>query len=475
MSDSYNFNRLAAFDPPQSPASGSAPVLLPCCYSAPALEQPRVPLKVPRYREHLLLGLAAEIAVAPSPLIRPLAGVVRSTSQTSAPGRESYSKGRECVRRLTMDEIRLAVRRLWKRPSTTIASIVTLALAIAAAAATWSIITAVLLKPLQVPDPERLVLVDVTDTGVAGGSRSTTSHWYPHYEAVRDSGIFEQTAAGGTRPLMIGANGAPPAATPVYFATNDFFDVLGVPVLHGRGFQPADDREGAPLVAVLSERFWKRVYGGDANVIGRTLLVGTQTATIVGVAVKGFRGLNLAAAPQVYLPLQTAGALVGPANNLYARPDHPSSPSSWITIVGRLKPEMTNPVAAARVNALLQPPGPAGSAARYGVLDASTAALPATARAGVQQFARLLMGTVGLLVLIGCASVAMLLLIRTEARREEFATCLALGASKRRLAAGVAIEGGMAALIGAALSLPVTAWLFAALSTFQLPGGVNLE
>ena len=136
---------------------------------------------------------------------------------------------------------------------------------------------------------------------------------------------------------------------------------------------------------------------------------------------------------------------------------------------------MGSAVAAARVNALLQPSGPAGSTTRYGVVDASTAALPATARAGVQQFARLLMGTVGLLVLIGCASVAMLLLIRTEARREEFATCLALGASKRRLAAGVAIEGGMAALIAAALSLPVTAWLFAALSTFQLPGGVDLE
>ena len=136
---------------------------------------------------------------------------------------------------------------------------------------------------------------------------------------------------------------------------------------------------------------------------------------------------------------------------------------------------MASAVAAARVDALLRASAPAASTTRYGVLDASTAALPATARAGVQQFARLLMGTVGLLVLIGCASVAMLLLIRTEARREEFATCLALGASKRRLAAGVAIEGGIAALIGAALSLPVTAWLFAALSTFQLPGGVNLE
>ena len=374
-----------------------------------------------------------------------------------------------------MDEIRLAVRRLRKRPSTTLASIVTLALAIAAAAATWSIITAVLLKPLQVSDPERLVLVDVTYTGVPGGSRSTTSHWYPAYESVRDSGVFEQTAAGGTWPLMIGAGGAPPAVTPVYFATANFFDVLGVPVLHGRGFQPEDDRDGAPLVAVLSERFWRRVYGGDANAIGRTLLAGTQTATIVGVAVKGFRGLNLAAAPQVYLPLQTAGTLASPVNNLYARPGHTSSPTSWITIVSRLKPEMASAVAAARVNALLQPSGPAGSTTRYGVVDASTAALPATARAGVRQFARLLMGTVGLLVLIGCASVAMLLLMRTETRREEFATCLALGASKRRLAAGVAIEGGIAALIAAALSLPVTAWLFGALSTFQLPGGVNLE
>ena len=324
-----------------------------------------------------------------------------------------------------MDEIRLAVRRLRKRPSTTLASIITLALAIAAAAATWSIITAVLLKPLQVPDPERLVLVDVTYTGqagVPGGSRSTTSHWYPSYEAVRDSGIFGRIAAGGTYPLMIGANGAPPAVTPVYFATANFFDVLGVPVLHGRGFQPADDREGAPLVAVLSERFWRRAYGGDANVIGRTLLVGTQTATIVGVAVKGFRGLNLAAAPQIYLPLQTAGTLASPVNNLYARPGHQSSPTSWITIAARVKPEMARAVAAAQVNALLQPSVPVGSATRYGVVDASTAALPATARAGVQQFARLLMGTVGLLVLIGCASVAMLLLIRTEARREEFAT-----------------------------------------------------
>ena len=209
---------------------------------------------------------------------------------------------------------------------------------------------------------------------------------------------------------MIGANGAPPAATPV-ICHGEFLRRARVLIIHGRGFQPADDRDGAPLVAVLSQRFWRRVYGGDANVIGRTLLVGTQTATIVGVAVKGFRGLNLAAAPQIYLPLQTAGTLVSPVHNLYARPDHQSSPTSSITIAARLKPEMARAVAAAQVNALLQPSVPAGSATRYGVVDASTAALPATARAGVQQFARLLMGTVGLLVLIGCASVAMLLLI----------------------------------------------------------------
>jgi len=105
----------------------------------------------------------------------------------------------------------------------------------------------------------------------------------------------------------------------------------------------------------------------------------------------------------------------------------------------------------------------------------NTAAVPAVARIGMAQFTRLLGLTVGLLLLIGCATVGMLLLVRTEARREEFAMCLALGASRAQLARGVAIEGGLLSIAGAALALPIAGWLFAGVRAFQLPGGVEID
>jgi putative ABC transport system permease protein len=371
-----------------------------------------------------------------------------------------------------MHELRLAIRRLTTRPTTTGASILSLAFGIAAAAVTWAIVIAVLLKPLPVAEPDRLVLVEVTYEG-PGGSPTTTSHQYPLFEQVRDGAIFAETVAGGTWPLLVGANGAPPVSTPVYFASASFFSTLGVPIPLGRGFEPADDRAGAPLVVVLSERFWRRVYSADPGAIGRTLALGDQIATIIGVSPKGFRGLDLATSPQLFVPLQNAGAVINPVSNIYARPDHQSSPSAWLTIVGRLEPGTSTASVDAHLNTL--PPLPRMGQGRFTVIHAATAALPAAARAGVRQFTRLLAGTVVMLVLVGCASLAMLLLIRTEARRTEFATCLALGASRRRLALGIALEGAMSAVLGAVLSTPISTGLLSAVSAFQLPGGVNLE
>lgn len=371
-----------------------------------------------------------------------------------------------------MQELRLAIRRLTTRPITTGASILSLAAGIAAGSVTWAIVSAVLLKPLPVADPERLVRVEETYAG-SGGTSTTTSHLYPLFEQIREGTIFADTAAGGTQRLLVAANGAPPVSTPVYFASANFFSTLGVPIPLGRGFDPTDDRAGAPLVVVLSERFWRRVYSGDPAAIGQTVTLGDQTATIIGVSPKGFRGLDLAAAPQLFVPLQNAGAVSNPLSNIYARPDHPSSPSAWLTIVGRLKPGMSTTSVAAQLSAL--PRLPRMGRGRLAVIHVATAALPAAARAGVRQFTRLLAGTVVMLVLVGCASVAMLLLIRTEARRTEFATCLALGASRRRLALGVALEGAVSALLGTILSFPIAAWLLSAVSAFQLPGGVNIE
>jgi len=259
----------------------------------------------------------------------------------------------------------------------------------------------------------------------------------------------------------------------VYFASANFFDVLGVRVPIGRGFARDEDRRGAPLVAVLSDRYWRRLFGADSRVVGRTIRVGKTPATIVGVAAPGFRGLELSDAPSIYLPLNTIADVGSPLMNYFGEPSHQSSPYDWLSIVCRMWSDSTWERSAMRV-ASLSPPPDVHYPSQYGLIRMNTAAIPLRARAGVAQFSRLLGATVGLLLLIGCATVGMLLLVRTEARREEFAVCLALGASRLQLARGVAIEGALLALAGAVVALPIAQWLFAGVRGFSLPGGVDI-
>ena len=148
-----------------------------------------------------------------------------------------------------MDELRLALRRLLKRPASTLASIATLAAAIGAAAVTWSALSAVLLKPLPVAGPENLLVVG-TQVQRRTGPAVVTTHLYPRYLRVRESGAFERTTAQwGSSFLLVVNTGNGPSRVDVGFAMHDFFDVLGVAVAHGRGFSAADDQRGAPPAA----------------------------------------------------------------------------------------------------------------------------------------------------------------------------------------------------------------------------------
>src|SRR5205085_3472162 len=153
---------------------------------------------------------------------------------------------------------------------------------------------------------------------------------------------------------------------------------------------------------------------------------------------------------------------------------HMSSPTSGVGIVGRLRKGHTLDEARARLATLGPPPGRIGKMSWH-VADIQTAAIPAVTREGTLRFASLLGGTVALLVLIGCATVGLLLLVRTEARREEFATCLALGATHTQLVRGVVLEGAILTALAACLSPLVAWWLFSAVSTFQLPGDISLD
>jgi predicted permease len=175
----------------------------------------------------------------------------------------------------------------------------------------------------------------------------------------------------------------------------------------------------------------------------------------------------------MFLPLEIIADVGQPSTNYFADPGHTTSPTAGVGIIARLRDGQQLEEGRARLAALGPPPGRSGSIS-WSVIGIQTAAIPAVAREGTIRFARLLATTVVLLVLIGCSTVGLLLLVRTEARGEEFATCLALGATRGQLARGIVIEGAILTTAAAALSPLVAWWLFSAVSTFQLPGGIAL-
>jgi putative ABC transport system permease protein len=371
-----------------------------------------------------------------------------------------------------LGEFRFAMRRLRKDLGSTIASVVALACSIGAAVATWSLLSAVLLKPLPI-ETERLFLVDEPPPPAAS-PLWVPAESYPVFEAFRDSGAFEAIAAGGIQEMLVVEQGEVPRRRQVYFADHDFFATLGIGTASGRTFTEDEDRPGAPAVAVLSDHYWRRVFNADPTVFGRMVTVSGTAATIIGILPRGFRGLHLSEAPDVYLPLQVAGDIDYQMFNMLG----PLTGMGWIRIIGRLHTGDTPVAVAARLNAMdcMCPRDlTMGDVGPLSLTDVNTAAIPAATRGGAAQFATLLSITVGLLLLVGCLTVGMLLLVRTEDRRDELAVRLALGATRRRLALDLAVEAAILCALGAALAVPVALWLFYGVRAFQLPGNIDVE
>ena len=370
---------------------------------------------------------------------------------------------------------RLAWRRLRKHPAATVAAVLTLACAIAAGAVTWSVISSVLIHPLPVAAPEELVVLNEQFPAMRGfPARISGGFLYRAYHAIRDANAFEAIAGnGGGYPVLVGdSDSAVPLQRPVEFVSHDYFATLGVRLAKGRPFTATEDQRGAPVVAIVSDRYWRNVLDADPDVIGRTITLARQRATIVGVAPRGFRGLQIAASSDLFVPLHSVGDLLPLMSNPFNDPTVKGSPTSWIRIVARMKHGEGASQARARLQNALSSPKQTGT---FQLVPVNEAALPAGIADGTRQFARLLATTVGLLLAIGCLTVGLLLLLRTETRREEFAMCLALGATRASLSRGIIIEGALLSLGGAALSVPAAAWLFDAMRTFALPGQIEFD
>jgi putative ABC transport system permease protein len=377
---------------------------------------------------------------------------------------------RPFMERLRLPETRLAIRRLAKQPAATLASVATLATAFAAALATWVLIDSVLLTPIQAHRPDRLQVVGERYQNPDGTlSNVSTTHVFTAVERVRSSGAFAEIAAIGRHYARVG-DPSRPVSQEVAFITPSLFDVLGVRLARGPGFRAEDDREGAPLTTILSHHYWQTERGGAPDILGETIAIGTQTARIVGVTPEGFRGLDLANAPALYLPVHTAYDVLGTDMD-YLGFGRSSSAMRFFMIVGRLPDGGAAERAAAALQALPALPRPS----TLELLPLHVAALPEAARPNMHRFTQLLAATVCLLLLIGSLTVGLLVLVRSESRREELAICLALGATKWRLVRGVLAESVVLSACGLVFAVPLTIALLSAARTFELPGRISVD
>jgi predicted permease len=378
--------------------------------------------------------------------------------------RPRWTSGRVVI----VDDIRYAMRRLQKQPLATVASVTTLACAVGAAAATWSLLSAVLFNPLHLPNPERVVDVGAREPGRENNSGYT----YPAYQLLRNAAPMPVAGWGAINPRtpLIVETTAGAHETSARFTSANFLAVLGLEPRLGRYFTEAESGPGEPLVVVLSDRFWRTGFQSDPDVVGRAIRIRDEQARIIGVAPRGFTGLEVGRAPDLFMPLESMER-VQQWKELYT--DRP--PVNWMDLVGRLPDGMALAGMQDRMNGLQLDSIVSLKGTHTVLTDVETASLSASSRVDVRKFSAILGATVVLLLTVGSLTVGMLLVMRTEARSNEFATCLALGASRARLAMSVVVEGVILAVLGTLLALPVCRLMFAGISAFQLPGGIRVQ
>ncbi|MGH9431154.1 MAG: ABC transporter permease [Terriglobia bacterium] len=358
-----------------------------------------------------------------------------------------------------LQDLKFGLRMLAKNPGFTAVAVITLALGIGANTAIFSVVNAVLLRPLPLPRSSQLAVV-----GCPTSAKSVVSPCsYPDFQDFsRQNHSFQSLGAYITSALTLTDHGSPQVVGCAYI-TPSLLDVLGVHPELGRLFDSNDDVPGANPVAVVTDHFWRTTLGADSHVIGQVIHLGDKSFTIVGVAPRGFE-FPMNSGTDAWLP--------DAQSTMFAAKARYSRASQWMRVLGLLKPGVSIGQAQAEMTTIAsrlahQYPKDDGNQTTYVeplrkfVLGDTTTLLWA------------LLGAVGFVLLIACTNVANLILTRSAGQEKEIAIRAALGASRGRLIARLLGESLLLAAFGGGLGLLIATWGTAPLARYipkNLPG-----
>jgi predicted permease len=370
----------------------------------------------------------------------------------------------------------LAARNLWRAPGFTSVAVLSLTLGIAASTVIFSAFDAVMLQSVPVTEPAQLTRVFTTAPRAPQAFNVSS---YPDYLDIRDSGVFESVAAFREVELSIDEAGVTDTLRGQLVSGN-FFDVLGIRAAMGRTFVGEEDRADSPVrVTVLADAFWRSRYGADPSIIGRTIAVSGNRYTVIGVAPRGFGGVELGDSYDAWFPMALQPELrpppIGFAEELGTTSILGFRAPRWLSVVGRL-PEGA---AAADVSVALDRVGQA-LAAEYP--DSNTGmnfvAVPLGEGPGLRARNRpvLLLMFAGAMsvLLIACLNVASLLLARAITRRRDTSVRIAIGAGLANLARYWLVEAVMIGVLGAACGVALAYLSVPLLSGLSIPEGIDL-